>query len=450
MVDRSDETRLERLAMWQRRCLEHSDHRESFNECGGLLAVLGRHQEAIPYFERAIALDLSDFKDCMNLGITLRTLGRLDEAIAWLRESVRRNPSYASGWEWLGRTLIDRGAPQEAMDALDQGIAARHNSPTLWELKAGAFTAMGGFQEAASCAHYGQFLRGDPSLASQTTRLQFWQARAGGTPADREAWLEAGRLLIKMQRWPEALEAIDRSIAADEKWEESWFSRGEVLAQMGRTEEAIGAFRRAGEANPRLPVPWIKLATMLKAANRNPEAIEAFKAATAAQYNLPEAWVPLAGLHEKAKQWPEAGACYRAAVEVSPRDATAWYGVGLASGRKNDWAGAAAAYDKAVQLGAKQVVVRGSRSVAMRNLGRFDEAVEDARASVGPPPGRPVGLYLLAEALELAGRRQEALATCDALTRVAPKDLSGVKLKAKILSGGGAAISVDTLTESRG
>ena len=125
---------------------------------GLILLTLGRPQEAIDHFERAVELDpgylnswnnlgcahlelgqwdqaigvfqrlLADltyatpWKPAANLGWAYFNNGNLDKAREYYLLSVDQSPGYAQGWRGLGKVYLEDGNSQKAMYALEKAV----------------------------------------------------------------------------------------------------------------------------------------------------------------------------------------------------------------------------------------------------------------------------------------------------------------------------------------
>jgi len=73
------------------------------NNCIGVaLGMLGRHQDAIPYFEKAVQLDSADVRGYLNLGNIYIELGRPQEAMTYAEKCIEINPGEYSAYFILG------------------------------------------------------------------------------------------------------------------------------------------------------------------------------------------------------------------------------------------------------------------------------------------------------------------------------------------------------------
>ena len=62
---------------------------------GLALARLGRHKEAVEYFNKALELEPDDYMFHGNMGLSLNELGRAAEAEKHFREVLRLHPDIA-------------------------------------------------------------------------------------------------------------------------------------------------------------------------------------------------------------------------------------------------------------------------------------------------------------------------------------------------------------------
>lgn len=96
--------------------------------------VLGREAEALPYYEKAIALGLPPNElsgALLGLGSTLRTLGQLQRSAEVLRSGRAQFPDNREFDAFLALTLHDLGQHAEAMKLLLLLVADTTEDPGL-------------------------------------------------------------------------------------------------------------------------------------------------------------------------------------------------------------------------------------------------------------------------------------------------------------------------------
>ena len=85
----------------------------------------GRFKEAIPFYEKAIALK-PDYADAYYfMGLAYRKLDRYPDAIASLKKAIALKPNYANAYYFMGIVYHASEKYPEAIDALKKAIALK-------------------------------------------------------------------------------------------------------------------------------------------------------------------------------------------------------------------------------------------------------------------------------------------------------------------------------------
>ena len=95
---------------------------EASNNYGAFLLQQGRHAEAIPQFEKALANPLYPARaiaEC-NLGWSLYKSGKVEMAVGRLKAALLVAPKYCKGWRQLGAIHAERGQLEPAAEAYDR------------------------------------------------------------------------------------------------------------------------------------------------------------------------------------------------------------------------------------------------------------------------------------------------------------------------------------------
>src|SRR4030042_5346484 len=87
---------------------------------------LGRYEEALPYFEKAVKLQ-GNWIDYNWLGTTLSNMGRYEEALTYLKKSLelQDDKSNISNYNWIGTTLYNLGRYEEALPYFEKAVKLR-------------------------------------------------------------------------------------------------------------------------------------------------------------------------------------------------------------------------------------------------------------------------------------------------------------------------------------
>ncbi|HKG93069.1 MAG TPA: tetratricopeptide repeat protein [Gemmatimonadaceae bacterium] len=82
---------------------------------GMALSRLGRHSEALAHFQRAAELRPEDALSRIRVGTALHSLGRTEEALVAFREGARRDPNNLSAWSNMAVCASELHRPAEAV-----------------------------------------------------------------------------------------------------------------------------------------------------------------------------------------------------------------------------------------------------------------------------------------------------------------------------------------------
>ncbi|MFZ5917527.1 MAG: tetratricopeptide repeat protein [Chloroflexota bacterium] len=235
----------EAVAAYRRAIELDPDFAYPHNGLGNVYADLGRREEAIEAYKKAISLPdvfgtpASAHALAWNgLGNVYRTLGRYDEAVAAFRRAVELDPGYATPHNGLGNVYADLGRYDEAAAAyrraseLDPGYATPHNG------LGNVYYQLGRYDEAV--AAFRRAVELDPGYATPHNNL--------------------GSVYYQLGRYDEAVAAYRRAVELDPDFAHPHNGLGNVYAALGRYDEAAAAYRRASELDPNYATPHVGLA----------------------------------------------------------------------------------------------------------------------------------------------------------------------------------------------
>ena len=115
---------------------------------GYSLTELGRAEEALEAYDRALELQPDYAWAWARKGRTLRLLERYDEALACFEQAITLSPSY--GWAWNGKGIVleRQGRIEEALEAYRQAAMLKPGDVWPWYNQADILQSMGRFEEA--------------------------------------------------------------------------------------------------------------------------------------------------------------------------------------------------------------------------------------------------------------------------------------------------------------
>src|ERR1700722_7138470 len=124
---------------------------DALNLLGTLAPQGGRHDVALELIPPRVAANaqMPDFHN--NLGEALRALGRLEEAVACYRRALALRPFCADASSNLGGELDQHRDPDQAVAGCEQSVAQGADSPALRNNLGIAFKEIGRSSDAIAC-----------------------------------------------------------------------------------------------------------------------------------------------------------------------------------------------------------------------------------------------------------------------------------------------------------
>jgi tetratricopeptide (TPR) repeat protein len=137
---------------------------ETWNVIGFLHAQQGELSEAIPAFERALALRPDDSVLCFNAAFALQKAGEHERAMALLRRAIERDPKLDRAWYGLGLSLAHVGRYEEAIPVLREAARLQPLNPYAGYQLAAVFFKLGRREELQK--EYERIKRFDPKVSA--------------------------------------------------------------------------------------------------------------------------------------------------------------------------------------------------------------------------------------------------------------------------------------------
>ena len=172
---------------------------------GTAYALLGRDDDALAAFDRAVAIDPANAGSLFNAAVVLRRRGDLAGATARLRQATDADPRHVSSWVNLALVSADQGAFDAARDAAQRAVSLQPNRPDAWMVLAIALRGAGDY--AAARAAVETALRAVPDEPRGLAELA-QIALAQGDAMAADAALER---LVRVAKGPEAYASVVRA-----------------------------------------------------------------------------------------------------------------------------------------------------------------------------------------------------------------------------------------------
>jgi tetratricopeptide (TPR) repeat protein len=360
-----------------------------WNAKGGSLAALGRYDEAIRCYEKALEIDPRETAAWNNKGISLDALGQYDEALRCCEKALEIDPPYAAAWINKGNSLRNLGRYVEAIRCCEKALEINPLNAAAWNNKGNSLDSLGRYNEAIRC--YEKALEIDPRFA--------------------KAWYNKGTSLRSLGRYEDAIRCLDKALEIDPRYAAAWNNKGLSLLSLVRTEEAICCLDKALEIDPQYADTWYSKGLGLLFLGRYEESMRCFDNALEIDPRNAAAWYNKGKSLYSLGRYDEAIRCYEKALEIDPRNAAAWYNKGYSLDSLGRYNEAIRCYEKALEIDPQCAGVWTDKGSSLNSLGRYDEAIRCYDKTLEIDPRNAYACYYKALTEESLGRREAAVAT---------------------------------------
>ncbi|MBF0182128.1 MAG: tetratricopeptide repeat protein [Magnetococcales bacterium] len=336
--------------LYRRILARNANHADAMHLLGVLSHQGGRHEAALEWIDKAIALR-QDPLYLLNLGNLLKEMGRLDDAIASFRQALALDPDRVEAHFGLACALRHTD-PEASSRALMRVIALQPEHAEALHLLGMAVFAAGRLDEAVELV--------ERAIASN----------------DRDATYHCnlGVLYKKRDQPDKTVECYRRALAIQPDLFETAYKMGLSLQGMGRHDEAEAAFREALRVNPDLADVHNSLGILLHGMNRLEEAEEALRRAILLEPGLAMATNNLGNLLKDQERYLEAEAAFREAVRIDAGNAKVRHNLALMLWEQRRNEEAEHFYREAVRLDPGQVESHFALGLLLMELDRREEA----------------------------------------------------------------------------
>jgi tetratricopeptide (TPR) repeat protein/tRNA A-37 threonylcarbamoyl transferase component Bud32 len=389
---------------------------------GVSLKNLGRHEEAIHCYDRALEIDPRYRTAWCNKGSALDDLGRHEEAIHCYDRALEIDPRYRTAWCNKGNALDDLGRHEEAIHCYDRALEIDQRFATAWSNKGVSLDALGRYEEAIPC--YDRALEIDPRytyawfnkgnglriLNRHEEAVCCFDRALGIDPRFAGAWCNKGVSLKRLRRYEEAIHCYDRALEIDPRDVIAWCDKGYCLRDLGRYEDAIRCFDRALEIGPRDDFVWYNKGLCLNGLGRHEEAVHCYDRALEIDPRDVRGWSGKGDSLGRLGRNEEAIRSYDRALEIDPRYTYAWFGKGHSLCRVDRREEAVRCYDRALEIDARHSLFwYNFKGKPLNRPGQYEKAISCYDRALEVDPRRALAWYSRALAEELLGRKQDAV-----------------------------------------
>ena len=239
-----------------------SNHADSLNLMGMLSLNAKQYDHAIEWAARALQ-QAPQPGYLVTLGIALQNLGRLEEALKAFDKAVQLKPDVAELWKNLGNVLVELKRPSDALLSFQHVLTL---DPRHWEAAYRSAVVLhdsGRLEEAIKHFHLCDRLKPDHALTLRARArslrdlnrleeaLKDSQRACALDPGDAGACNGVGDILARLpDRTEEALQWFDRALELRPDFIQALSNRALMLGQLHRFEEAVAVYHRLQSLDP--------------------------------------------------------------------------------------------------------------------------------------------------------------------------------------------------------
>ena len=321
------------------------------------------------------------------LGIVLGQLGRSDEALASFDRALALQPAHASALVNRAQTRISRGDMAAAATDLERAIAAKPDFAPAW-------SALGSVRRAA----------GDTAGAEQAYRKAI-----ALKPDFAEGFYNLGLLMQESGRAGEAVAPYRKALQLRPQFAAAHNNLANALLAEGREDDAMVHYQAATRIDPRLGDAFSNLGLLLKGRGDVPGAIAALERAAGLRPDAAPVHDNLGIAYYAAHRYADAEAAHRRALAILPGSTDALNNLGNALGALGRPDEALAAYQSVLDRVPGHADALSNRGLALHEQRRVEEPLACFRQALEAKPDHFDALNNLGYLLQEQGKRREAM-----------------------------------------
>ena len=199
------------------------NYAEGYNNMAIVLQKQGKLEEAIVSFKKAFSIKPDYAEAYCNMGTTLQKQGKLDEAIEAYNNALSHNPNYAQAYYNMGIALQKQGKLDEAIEGYKKAFSIKPNYALAYYNMAIALQKQGKLDEAIEA--YNNALSHNPNYA--------------------QAYYNMGSSFKAQGKLDKAIVSFKKAISLKPDYVDAHNNMGNVLQQSGETIEAIQSYKKS-------------------------------------------------------------------------------------------------------------------------------------------------------------------------------------------------------------
>ena len=217
-----------------------------------------------------------------------------------------------------------------------------------------------------------------------------------------------GNILLRQERYEEALEQFLEISRKDGANPEVHNNLGVLYRKLGRMDEALGAVRRAMDLDPENADIAYNLGNLHKQLGNLDEAEKYYSDALRLEPGLVQGYINLGTVHERRGEYGKALDVYKKGLDYDPNNSLLHFNIGVTEEVLGDYEPAETSYRRALELRPDLTGALNNLGIVLEKLDRDDEALGAFEDLLARDPGNIRGKNNTAFLYTKKGRYDEA------------------------------------------
>lgn len=278
-----------------------------YNNRGFASLELGRDQEALNDFKKAISLNPKYADAHLNVGIALFKQGKLDQALQSYDQAIGLKPEFSDAYLNRGVVLLNGNRLNDAIEDFNRTLQINP-----WNAEALSNRGL----------TYARFGRPQDGLSDLDKAIEL-------SPKMAQARMNRGIVNAMLSRGEQALDDLNQAAKLDPRNAQIFYNRGNIHAAIRHFQEAMLDYDKATELNPNYADAYVNRGGLYMISSRLQDALAQFDKALSINPNDENAHLNRANIHAAQSRSQEALDGYEKVLSINPKNSSALLNRGL-------------------------------------------------------------------------------------------------------------------------
>lgn len=376
-----------------------------------------RLDEAIDFFNRALALDANDERSRIGLAQSLRGKSNYAGALTEVQRVLSVDAGNLPARALRAQLFSLLGRKEEAQTELDAIVSTLDDpdNPARaedFQVIAGAFVGLQNYETALQVLALGRQKFPDEIILRRAN----------------------AETLLFARRFPQARAAYEELLVANPRDTDALLGRARVFNYSDALAEAEPAYRALLEAQPENYQGTVELADVLSRRGSYEESARLYRTAIERNANDLQPRLELGRVLRYQREFDQSETVLSDILAIDARYAPALTERGILRGQRGDYEKGLADLDAALEIAPNDLNTVFGLAEVQSYAGQYDKSIRNYRAGLAKDPSNTKGRTELGLVLSYAGRHDEALRELNTVLEQAPQNVSAQIAKASVLA----------------